>query len=210
MISIALIAAVMVVGCGGAGQTTTGAGRVPPEGAIATQHVEAPRPPSARSTKESGQPAPACDVSKLLVWHGPSRGGVGLGTSYMQLDVTNFSDRACTISGIPRVVAVGMDGRRIGPPAMRNPGLFPKAVGERHLPPARLGREGTARFELAIGEVYNYGRNACGFKRAAGLGVTLPGSRSAQTVPMPIKRCPHKMVGGTQLLVGPIGEPSSR
>lgn len=69
---------------------------------------------------------------------------------------------------------------------------------------ARLEGHGEGAFMLATGSVFDYGRNACGFEMAAGLRVTLPGSATGQTVPMLIRRCPHRRAGGGQLAVGPI------
>ena len=43
-------------------------------------------------------------------------------------------------------------------------------------------------------------------RQAAGLRITFPGSKRTQTLPMPLRRCPDRMVGGPQLSVGPSNE----
>jgi hypothetical protein len=53
---------------------------------------------------------------------------------YATFAVVNRSGRTCTVTGYPRVVALGADGVAIGAPAKRDPalttmrGTFPKVI----------------------------------------------------------------------------------
>jgi hypothetical protein len=102
------------------------------------------------------------------------------------------------------VVAVGNSGRSIGPPARGGPGMLGVGRAGRRVPVARLRPDGTAEFMLSIADPGDYGASECGWKQAAGLRITFPGSKRTQTLPMPLRRCPHRMVGGPQLSVGPL------
>jgi hypothetical protein len=158
-------------------------------------HLSEPRP---------GEDLPRCRPSKLLVFSGlDSPAGVGLGISYFRLDVANLSGHPCEISGTPQVVAVALNGTTIGAAAIQKAGISAGA-GRRHLRVARIESHGSGAFMVATGSVFNYGRDACNFEMAAGLRVTLPGSPTAQTVPMLFRRCPGHISGGGQLAVGPV------
>jgi hypothetical protein len=156
-------------------------------------------------TPRPGERLPRCPASKLVVWLGVDAfAGVGGGHSYTRLDVINLSGRPCELSGDPRVVAVGNAGRPIGPPARGGPGMVAVGRAGRRVPVARLRPDGTAEFMLSIADPGDYGAGECGWKQAAGLRITFPGSKRTQTLPMPLRRCPHRMVGGPQLSVGPL------
>lgn len=165
---------------------------------------EGPDPPPKLSVPRPGEVLPRCRPSKLLVWIGLDFGaGVAAGTSYVRIDVANLSGSACTLTGIPHVVAIDLEGRAIGSPVRRSSQMVSAFQNGRHLRIARLEPEGSARFVLAIVNPYDFGRGACGFKTTAGLRVTLPGARRAQTVPVPLMRCPGPRSQG-QLTVGRI------
>jgi uncharacterized protein DUF4232 len=137
---------------------------------------------------------PVCPDSKLLVWNGPGHSGVGLGHVYEQLEIANLSGHVCKVSGVPEVVALDLEGRRIGPPARVQPGLNPAA---RKNAPAivTLTRDGSARFELSWLSAYDYSPSACHIQMATGFRVKLPGASSSQRVPYPLAACSREVPG---------------
>jgi hypothetical protein len=165
----------------------------------------APPPAPRLLPARRGEHLPRCPAAKLVISLDPeSAGGAGAGTSYTRLAVTNLSGRACESSGVPTVVAVDSAGRAIGPPARRSPAMVGVAADGRYVGSARIGRHGTAYIVLAIADPGNYGPSECGYETAAGLRITLPHASASQILPMPLRRCPHRMRGGSQLSVGRI------
>jgi hypothetical protein len=158
---------------------------------------------------EAARPAerlPRCAAADLVVWPGRNiPGGAAAGTSYGHLEIANLSGRACKLSGVPRMVAVDLRGRHLGPPVGRSRSM-PTVEGAPPIHVARLGPHGgSALFTFAVGEVLNYGTHGCEYRWAAGFDVTLPGARHAQYVPAPVRRCLHSVApNGPQVSVGPI------
>jgi len=137
---------------------------------------------------------PVCPDSKLLVWNGPGRSGVGLGHVYKQLAIANLSGHACKVSGVPEVVAIDLKGRPIGPPARVWPGLNPAA--KKNSPAiVTLARSGSARFELSWLSAYDYPPSACHIQMATGFRVKLPGASNSQRVPYPFAGCSREVPG---------------
>jgi hypothetical protein len=64
---------------------------------------------------------PPCAPAKLTVRVG--RNGVAASTVYQRFQVVNRTGGTCTVSGVPRVVAVDRHGRPIGPAAIHEPDL---------------------------------------------------------------------------------------
>jgi hypothetical protein len=116
------------------------------------------------------------------------------------LAVTNLSGRPCRLSGVPRMVAVDLHGRPVGPPVARSPSM-PTVDGGPPIRVARLDAHGSALFTFSVGEVLDYGTHGCDYEYAAGFDVTLPGSSRPQYVPAPVRRCLHPP-GGRQMAVG--------
>jgi hypothetical protein len=174
---------------------------------------EPPRLPEARPDEH----LPHCRPSQLLLYTGvDSPAGVGLGTSYFRVDIANLSGRACEISGWPHVVAVALDGRRVGGAAGHGTQISSAGAGRRPIKVAKIAGHGSGAILVATGSVYNYGRDACNFEMTAGLGcparrprrrsrcscgaapVTSPAAASYRSigwndsVPGPVTRCPGK------------------
>lgn len=137
---------------------------------------------------------PVCPDSKLLVWNGPGRSGVGLGHVYKQLAIANLSGHACKVSGVPEVVAIDLKGRQIGPPARVQSSLSPAA--KKNSPAiVTLTRTGSARFELSWLSAYDYSPSACHIQMATGFRVKLPGAPNSQRVPYPLAACSQEVPG---------------
>jgi hypothetical protein len=112
----------------------------------------------------------------------------------LQLAIANLSGHACKVSGVPEVVAIGLGGRQIGPPARVQPDLNPPA---RRNPPdiVILTRNGSAQFELSWVTAYDYSPSACHIQMATGFRVKLPGAPDAQRVPYPLAGCSREVPG---------------
>jgi hypothetical protein len=157
---------------------------------------------------EQAKPAvglPGCRPSDLVVWPGIDYpGGAAAGTSYAHLEVTNLSRGSCQLSGIPRMVAVDLHGRPVGPPVGRQDSM-PTATRRRRVRVARLWSHGSAVFTYSVAEVLDHGDHGCEYEYAAGFAVTLPGAAHPQFVPAPVRRCLHSVApNGPQVSVGPI------
>ncbi|HEX4306874.1 MAG TPA: DUF4232 domain-containing protein [Solirubrobacterales bacterium] len=145
---------------------------------------------------------PRCADTDLLVWDGPHHaGGLAAGTAYGRLEVANLSNRACAISGVPRMVAVDLYGPPVGPP-VRQSGSPPTLGGHRPIRIARIGAHRSAIFTYSVADALAYGTHGCEFDYAAGFDVTLPGATGAQYVPAPGRRCLRPTT--RQMSVGPI------
>jgi hypothetical protein len=186
-----------IAGCSGAGhpggadQTATNSNRAPQDASQRSRQQEKARQARRRHLRER---LPVCPDSKLLVWDGSGHSGAGLGHVYKQLAIANLSGHACKVSGVPEVVAIDLEGRRIGPPARVEPSLSPAA---RKDSPAMviLTRSGSARFELSWLSAYDYSPNACHIQMATGFRVKLPGASSSQRVPYPLAACSQEVPG---------------
>jgi len=149
---------------------------------------EGPGSPSKPSVPRPGEVLPHCRPSRLLAWIGPDFGaGAAAGTSYVRIDVANLSDNACTLTGVPHVVAVDLEGRAIGSPVRRSSQMISAYRNGRHVRLAKLEPGGSARFVLAIVNPYDFGRAACGFETAAALRVTFPAHGGLR--PCPCRSC---------------------
>jgi hypothetical protein len=186
-----------IAGCGGAdhpegtGQVATTSNGARQEASQRSRQQERARRARGRRLRER---LPVCPDSKLLVWDGPGHLGVGLGHVYAQLAIANLSGHACTVSGVPEVVAIDLKGRRIGPPARVQPDLNPTA--RKNSPTVvTLTRSDSARFELSWLSAYDYSPNACHLQMASGFRVKLPGASNSQRVPYPLAGCSQEVPG---------------
>jgi Protein of unknown function (DUF4232) len=199
----AAVGALAIAGCGGSsspdgtGEATTADKGNPPGPSRRGGRQEAARnnENAFRARRNSRLRALSpCPDSKLLVWNGPGRSGVGLGHVYVQLTVANLSGRACKVSGVPEVTAIDLEAERIGPPARAQPRLNPAA--KRDAPATViLARTDSARFELSWVTPYGFSPSACHIRMGAGFRVKLPGAGSAQRVPYPVVGCSQGVPG---------------
>ncbi len=119
--------------------------------------------------------APRCHGSEL--GYRAPMGGAGAGTYYQQIDVVNRSDRICTVTGFPRLIALDPGGHRIGRiPTWGRTRTMPSA---RHPRKIALEPGGAAVFELNTSSAGNYSRSACRPRKAGTLMLSVPSSGPA-------------------------------
>jgi hypothetical protein len=119
--------------------------------------------------------APPCHGSEL--GYRTPMGGSGAGTYYQQIDVVNQSDRTCTVTGFPRLVALDPSGRLIGRiPTWGRTRTMPSA---RHPRKIALEPGGAALIELNTRTAANYSRSACRPRKAGMLRLSVPSSGPA-------------------------------
>jgi hypothetical protein len=119
----------------------------------------------------------ACTTSALTVTVASTPGGGAAGSTYMPIDFTNTSGRACALYGYPGVSFVtGRGGTQIGAAAARNTGF--SAV------PVTVASHATAHAWLQVAQAGNYPASTCHMVTATWLRVFPPGS----TVPAYVNR----------------------
>ena len=136
---------------------------------------------AALASPVTSRSAPACATSRLVVWLNTAPGGAAAGSSYVDLEFTNLSGRACTLRGYPGVSAINLGGAQLGSAAGRNP-LHP-------LRTITLAPGASAVALLQIADALNYPAATCRRKTAAGLRVYPPNQTQAKTVPFPFLAC---------------------
>jgi Protein of unknown function (DUF4232) len=133
---------------------------------------------SARDSRRS-----ACAAADLVVWL-DTTSDAAAGSTYLTLEFTNLSGRACTLEGYPGVSAVDLAARRIGSAGGRNRRQAARAV--------TLATGATARAVLQIVQAANYPSATCRQVPAAGLRVFPPGSTRAKLIPFPFTACARR------------------
>jgi hypothetical protein len=112
----------------------------------------------------------ACVTSSLNVTVDISQGGGAAGSTYLPIDFTNSSGRACSMYGFPGVSFVtGRGGSQIGAAAARNDGFSPV--------PVTLAAHGSAHAWLQVAQAGNYPASTCHMVTATWLRVFPPGDR---------------------------------
>jgi Protein of unknown function (DUF4232) len=124
---------------------------------------------------------PHCATSGLVVWLTNSPGGAAAGTDYLDLEFTNLSGHACTVSGYPGVSAINLAGQQVGSPAARNPQHSATTI--------TLANGATATVVLGIVDVGNFPSSRCHSVTAAGLRVFPPNETASKVVPFPFGAC---------------------
>ncbi len=126
----------------------------------------------ATPTGPGGTKLAACTTSVLSVSVASTPGGGAAGSTYMPIDFTNSSGRACAMYGYPGVSFVtGRGGSQIGAAAARNTGF--SSV------PVTLASHAIAHAWLQVAEAGNYPATTCHMVTATWLRVFPP----ANTVP---------------------------
>ena len=190
-----------IAGCGGGGARSSVA-RHPP---LPRPEREAPAPRS-RVPAKPRRIARPCGAEDLVVSHEGLADGA-LSNYYTRFTVFNLSEHACSISGFPKLLALGTDRRPIEGPA-------------RHVTGAPEGPEGPVNIASRDADSFRASWSADVFPPGAcrpGIveryRVVLPGAHLVQTVPYPsFERCTGAAARGT-LSVGriePLPEPVGR
>lgn len=121
-----------------------------------------------------------CIGNDLVVWLNTQGNGTA-GSIYYDLEFTNLSGIACTISGYPGVSAVNLSGHQLGSAAGRNP---------QHAPgPVVIANGGTAIAYLQITEAGNFPSATCRMTTAAGIRVYPPNQKTSRVIPYPFSAC---------------------
>src|SRR5262249_6537098 len=122
-----------------------------------------------------------CAASGLVIWAGEEPGGGAAGSVFYRIEFTNLSGKTCTVSGFPKVSAVGLNGKRIGAPATHMSG---KKAGVVKLAPGH-----SAVATLQIVDALNFPKNKCEPTLAAGLRVSVPGGSGSKIAPLAFETC---------------------
>jgi hypothetical protein len=123
----------------------------------------------ATPTGPGGTNVAACTTSALTVTVASTPGGGAAGSTYMPIDFTNSSGRACALYGYPGVSFVtGRGGAQIGAAAARNTGF--SAV------PVTLASHASAHAWLQVAQAGNYPASTCHMVTATWLRVFPPGN----------------------------------
>jgi hypothetical protein len=111
-----------------------------------------------------------CRRSQLVAWLGIPRTGFSNESNFYDLEMSNISDRACTLYGYPGVSAETQTGSQLGRAARRDGGFLSLVT---------LAPGGTAHATLFIDYKGDYPASQCGPKLASGLRVYAPGDFSS-------------------------------
>lgn len=136
--------------------------------------------PAAVSPASSSTSYSPCPTAHLRVWRPASKDGTA-GSTYWELEFSNVSTAACTLTGYPRVAAVDGSGHQLGSAASHDTRFAPATV---------VVQPGTtAHAVLRIVDVGVLPAGSCQPARAAGLRVYPPGTTKAAFVPLVFQAC---------------------
>jgi hypothetical protein len=134
---------------------------------------------------------PACAKSGLVIWLANPPGGGTAGTDYFDLEFTNLSAHACTLTGYPGVSGVSLSGSQLGSAAGRNPANAVRVVTLASGTSASMAGA-TATAVLGITDVGAFSPRQCGPVTAAGLRVYPPNQTVSSVVPFPFRGCSRR------------------
>lgn len=136
--------------------------------------------------------APRCTTGDLVVWL-DTMGNGAAGSSYYNLEFTNVSTHACSVSGYPGVSAVTGAGAQIGTAAGHNPEhpatLITLSSAAATGGPGGFANTNTATVILAITDAGNYSNSACRRVVSSGLRVYPPDQTASKIIPYPFVTC---------------------
>jgi hypothetical protein len=120
----------------------------------------------------------------------------GAGSARYWLEISNVGRATCTLSGYPRVIAVGNNGHQVGKPAAKAPSARPVLT---------LRPRGTVHVVLQIGDP----SIACPSRMVvtSGLLVSMPGQAAGQFVPFPSGACPGESIMSVDAVHPGVGIP---
>jgi hypothetical protein len=121
-----------------------------------------------------------CLRAQLTAWIGVPGNGTA-GSVYYPLEISNVSNRTCTLYGYPGVSALAPGGGQAGSPAGRSPGYQISTV--------TLAPYQTSHVDLQITDVGVYSPSACHPETADALKVYAPGDFSSMLVPFSFQAC---------------------
>jgi hypothetical protein len=139
--------------------------------------------------------APRCTTDELVVWL-DTRGNGAAGSTYYDLEFTNLSTHACSISGYPGVSALNFSGQQLGNAAghdAEHPAtLITLSSGAAHEGLDGFATGNTATVVLQITDTGNYPPSTCASVAAAGLRVYPPDQTASKIVPFPFGACSRR------------------
>jgi Protein of unknown function (DUF4232) len=139
----------------------------------------------------------SCSASRLRVTLDVYAQGAAAGSSFVPLDFTNISGRACRLAGYPVVsFAAGASGHRVGTAAAPDRTVKIRSVA--------LAPGATAHSWLHVVDALNFPPSKCHPVTAGGLRVNLPGQRGTSFVSHAFPACAASMHGSQILTVQPI------
>ena len=172
--ALALVAAPVVAGCGS---------------------IRAGGP--AVGTSGGKAPVANCSASRLRVTLDVHAAGAAAGSSFVPLDFTNISGRACRLAGYPVVsFAAGASGHRVGRAAALDRTVKVRSVA--------LAPGATAHSWVQVVDALNFPVSKCHPVTAHGFRVDLPGQRGTSFVNHAFPACSASMHGRQILTVQPI------
>ena len=135
----------------------------------------------------AGAATPACTGAGLVIWLDTTGNGAA-GSFYYDLEFTNLSGHACTLTGYPGVSGLDLAGHQLGSAAIRNPQHNPSVI---TLASATAPNTAAAMATvvLRITDVLNYPSSTCKRVTAAGLRVYAPGQTASTVIPFPFDAC---------------------
>jgi hypothetical protein len=149
-----------------------------------TYATATPARTSARTTSThslaASSSAPACRTTQLAVWRAAPGSGTTGGT-YYELEFSNVSKSACSLTGYPRVFAVGHNGSRIGRAATHDMKFAPA--------PVVLSPRTTAHAVLRVADAGVYSPSTCHPTAAVGVKVFPPSRPRGEIVPLRFTAC---------------------
>ncbi len=148
--------------------------------AVASAAALATASPATASRHAVAARTRTCPSAALVIWLN-TQGSGAAGSTYFNLEFTNLSASACTLSGYPGVSAVNLTGGQLGSAASRNPQHKPGTV--------TISPRGSAHVVLRIVDALNYPKSTCAQLTAAGLRVYPPGQTASKLVPYPFLAC---------------------
>jgi hypothetical protein len=132
------------------------------------------------SSARTAAAPPACTAAQLTAWIGlPGDGSAGA-VAY-ELQLSNVSNRACTLFGYPGVSALGSGGRQLGRAAGRNPADPVRLI--------TLSRGDTAHMTLQVTDVSNFPASACHPATATTLRIFPPNDRRSLRLSFSLRAC---------------------
>jgi hypothetical protein len=135
---------------------------------------------TAASTAAAASGSGRCLRSQLVAWLGIPRDGFTNEYNFYDLEISNISDRTCTLYGYPGVSAVNARGRQIGSAALRDGGFEALVT---------LTPDGTSHALVFIDYKGDFTPSQCHPTTAYGLRVYAPGDYASMEVPFSFPAC---------------------
>lgn len=145
------------------------------------------------STHSGPDSASSCQTSGLRVALNEGAIGVGSGSSYVPIEVTNTAANSCSLRGYPKVAFVtGVSGQPIGATGVRYPGMAVQTV--------LLAPGAVAHAWLVVAAASNYPQKLCHPVTANWLRVRLPGQADYSYLQHAFPTCAQVSLGGGRIL----------